>query len=838
MRRWLNKFFGGGPTPPGNENVTVVASNISGRGLSGKPGSTESQTSSPVQDVGPANGSGDWAPGHDLLDEFVIERSLGEGGMGQVYLLRSRSSGSHFAVKRVKGATETERRNFLNELQTWIDLPEHVNLVPCHFFRSLGDDILIFAKYVEGGSLKDWIDSKRLYGDDAKQALGRLLDVSIQFAWGLHCLHELGLVHQDVKPGNLLLNCDQTTPVPSVIACVTDFGLARGRAAAGEPLRSDLANGVLVSIGGGTPAYWSPELAQGLALTHKTDIWSWGVSVLEMFTGGVIWMTGQAAPEALEQFLLHGAQDARIPAMPDGLANLLRRCFQPHPEERFDSLAKAVQELQSLYKDSVGAEYARALGPIQKPRNPGGKVHQRGQWGDPREWLKTALLAVGRAPAEVEELVSRLGVSRRGYLVGELAMLEEAKHLFGAFVKGGRVNLKSDLAKICMDKALVLRTAGDANGAALEYREAIALLKTPANQEGQQELANTLARACVNGAIALREIGDHAAAMELYDKAISIRELLAIHNENTELRGDLALTYMNKANAARDMGDGRTALMLYDKAIALWELLFQRNAADEFAHALARASMNKANIVGDFGDNRGAMALYDRAIRIFENLVNQKQHSGMANDLAMAYMNKAIAIFGLGAIPADAACYAIVLYDKAIRIQERLINEEGSRELANDLAMTYMNKGIGIGALGDHKGAVSVYDQAIAIRERLVNVEGRLELANDLAIAYTNKAAAVSDLGDTHAALALYGQAIGIRERLVNREGRKELVGDLAKLIGYRGDALASLGERTKGLQDMRSARATLHTEITRTGRNDLKHALTWLEGQLTMHSK
>ncbi len=100
--------------------------------------------------LGPA--ASDWAPGQELLGDFVIEKTLGEGGMGKVYLVRSRSTSSRFAVKRAKVFSGASRRSFLAELQTWIDLPEHPNLVPCRFFRTVGDEVLIFAEYVEGAA--------------------------------------------------------------------------------------------------------------------------------------------------------------------------------------------------------------------------------------------------------------------------------------------------------------------------------------------------------------------------------------------------------------------------------------------------------------------------------------------------------------------------------------------------------------------------------------------------------------------------------------------------------------------------------------------------------------
>src|SRR4051794_24925820 len=73
----------------------------------------------------------DWGPGRVLLEDYVIEGPLGEGGMGTVYLARSRGSGRRFAVKTIRRerlGDESSRRRFLDELQTWIDLPEHPHL--------------------------------------------------------------------------------------------------------------------------------------------------------------------------------------------------------------------------------------------------------------------------------------------------------------------------------------------------------------------------------------------------------------------------------------------------------------------------------------------------------------------------------------------------------------------------------------------------------------------------------------------------------------------------------------------------------------------------------------
>src|SRR5262249_20607621 len=135
--------------------------------------------------------------------------------------------------------------------------------------------------------------------------LATILDIAIQIAWGLHVAHEASVVHQDVKPSNVLMTA---TGVPRI----TDFGLARAGIAAGA---------------GMTPAYCSPEQANGEPLTRATDLWSWGVSVLEMLIGERSWATGVAAPHVLEDLLRGDGAPGRAAGLPPALGDVLSRCF-------------------------------------------------------------------------------------------------------------------------------------------------------------------------------------------------------------------------------------------------------------------------------------------------------------------------------------------------------------------------------------------------------------------------------------------------------------------------------------------------------------------------------
>jgi WD40 repeat protein/serine/threonine protein kinase len=295
-----------------------------------------------------------WRKGDIILDQYEVIGTLGEGGMGKVYKVHHRGWNTDLAVKSPKPeifAKADGKENFIREAETWINLGLHPHIVSCYYVRTLGGIPRIFAEYLTGGSLADWIGKRKLYEGGHKQALERILDVAIQFAWGLDYAHQQGLVHQDVKPANVMMASDGTVKV-------TDFGLAKARAMAGEVgiQTASGAKSVLVSSRGMTPAYCSPEQATGQALSRRTDIWSWGVSVLEMFVGSVTWMVGVVAREVLA---CHETQDPVIPAMPAAVGKLLARCFQPRPQDRPATMLEVATVLQEIYERELEHPYPR-----------------------------------------------------------------------------------------------------------------------------------------------------------------------------------------------------------------------------------------------------------------------------------------------------------------------------------------------------------------------------------------------------------------------------------------------------------------------------------------------
>jgi WD40 repeat protein len=298
-----------------------------------------------------------WRVGDVILDRYEVKQVFTGGGMGLVYRVHHRDWDMDLAAKAPRPKffqSQRQIENFEREAETWVNLGLHPHIVSCYYVRRLGGIPHIFAEFVEGGTLADWIRTKKLYDGGKGKALERILDVAIQCAWGLHYAHEKGFVHQDVKPGNVFLSPDGT-------AKVGDFGLANARRVSGEgaTVAARAGQSILVSgCGLMTPEYASPEQLRGERLSRKTDIWSWAVSLLEMLLGELTWSSGIAAPAVVLEELVDGRLDGEIVA-------LLDSCFGSRSHPRLTSFDAVIQSLTSYYASRFGAYYRAAPRPAE-----------------------------------------------------------------------------------------------------------------------------------------------------------------------------------------------------------------------------------------------------------------------------------------------------------------------------------------------------------------------------------------------------------------------------------------------------------------------------------------
>ncbi|MBO7662244.1 MAG: protein kinase [Clostridia bacterium] len=289
-----------------------------------------------------------------LLGTYRIESDPIHGGMGSVWRVRHTGWNTDLAMKRPQPrmfATEASKHGFIGECRNWINLGLHPNIVSCYYVREIGGVPAIFSEWMENGSLKDRIGDGSLYEGEDKEVSARLLDIAIQYARGLHYAHEAGLIHQDVKPDNLLLTKDWQ-------AKAADFGLANARAQLtvleGDPTLPDPGQTLNAAAGGYTPAYCSMEQMDGKTLTRRTDIYSWAVSVMETYVGSRPWQNGVVAGAGCRGYM----SESRVP-VPEALQDLLAKCMETDVDNRPHDFAVIEEELRRIYRETAGREYPR-----------------------------------------------------------------------------------------------------------------------------------------------------------------------------------------------------------------------------------------------------------------------------------------------------------------------------------------------------------------------------------------------------------------------------------------------------------------------------------------------
>jgi tRNA A-37 threonylcarbamoyl transferase component Bud32/dienelactone hydrolase len=278
----------------------------------------------------------------ETLSHYELLEKLGEGGMGVVYLARDTLLERKVAVKVLRRdvlGSQDRRQRFLREARAASAL-NHPHIVTVHDVGrdSTGERDFIVMERVEGGSLDARLHATRLAVDEA-------LDLAIQVADGLAAAHESGIVHRDIKPGNILITKNGE-------AKLADFGLAKLTGTGPADDEAETLTGALPTAAGavlGTAAYMSPEQAEGKPVDARSDVFSFGSVLYEMLTGQRPFGGDSSITTRMAIVSKTPAPPRSLRAdVPPTLERLVLRCLEKPRDARPASGSELLKELQDV----------------------------------------------------------------------------------------------------------------------------------------------------------------------------------------------------------------------------------------------------------------------------------------------------------------------------------------------------------------------------------------------------------------------------------------------------------------------------------------------------------
>lgn len=265
--------------------------------------------------------------GETVAGRYRIERLLGMGGMGVVYLARDIELGIDIALKQLRpelanrpDAFERFRQELL--LARQVSSPHVVRI---HDLVKHGQSWLISMDYVRGQSLEQLLATEGALDPE------RAIELTRQLALGLAAAHQRGVIHRDLKPANVLIDEDG-------IACITDFGVARSAGSTGIT-----GSGIII----GTPEYLSPEQARADAIDGRSDLYALGLILFEMLSGTLPFRGGTPAEMLVQRVVREPPPVTTVkPDIPAFAAQLCSHLLELKPARRFQNADEVLQAIR------------------------------------------------------------------------------------------------------------------------------------------------------------------------------------------------------------------------------------------------------------------------------------------------------------------------------------------------------------------------------------------------------------------------------------------------------------------------------------------------------------
>ncbi len=750
-----------------------------------------------------------------LAGRYRILGLVGVGGMGLVYRAHDEQLDLEVAVKVLRPDVADVRRvaRFKQELVLARQV-SHPNVVRTHDIGSDGETVFITMDFVAGHSLAQRIAERRRLPPEEVAAIAR------QIASALTAAHEAGVVHRDLKPGNVLVE-------DSGRAAIGDFGVARSLAGSGLTLP-----GTVV----GTLDYLSPEQARGEEVDARTDLYALGIILYEMLTGELPFAGGSQA-EVLAQRITGSARDlggAGV-AVPRSLAAIVRKLLERDPDRRYQSAREVLADLDRLDAFpfpawrwaalaacglvallalvwGIRAWTARPDEPappatVAAPRHSVALLPLVDETGrQDLAWVASGLpemLAASLAEdsavrvldgEQVFRTLESLKLPRASLSDREarrLAELLDADRLVSGRVRaaGGRLRIDLSLTATDLPEAPVQRLHAEVepreafrlvDRLGADLRERLSLPPTPSGQAVSRSpealAAFARGRARLLRGDALDAVGDLERAVAS-DPGFSAAWVQLARARDEVGRREDAREAARQAVETLGPGEGRGA---YEARALEARLAGHPEKAQEILTGLVQRYPGDVETRVALAEAYGEAGSLDRAMATLGEAVRLAPHHPRAWLLLAQY-----------SIQAGNARRAIDDYlVHALVVQNQLDSDKGRADVLNAYGVAYER-------LGELEKAAANHEQAAAIQKRIGDDRGYATVLRNLAFLHMIR-------GDHARAERQLEEALALLQRLGDASGIADVYNDFGVLAEERGDHEAALAQYQKALRARR----------------------------------
>jgi tetratricopeptide (TPR) repeat protein/predicted Ser/Thr protein kinase len=765
--------------------------------------------------------------------QYLFEEPIAEGGMGRIFRARDRRLGRQVAIKEMRAHSPDLVERFRRETRITAKL-QHPSIVAIHEGGVWPNGDPFFAMEMIAGRALNKVIAETKASHERIALLPHVIAVADALAYA----HSVGVIHRDLKPGNVLVGDFGET-------VVIDWGLARELGEADGSLPDSKPEAIETRVGAvlGTPAYMPPEQARGERVDERADVYAIGALLFHVLAGTPP-VTGSSSDEILAKVIDDGARPLTelAPDIPPDLVAIVEKAMKRERDERYRTARELAEDLRRYQTGRlVGAHHytfaqrvrrfvARhrlvlSVATIALVLLVTGAIYSLRRIVDERD---RAVAATREATAQRSTAEARRQAAEDlvAFMVGELKpALERVGRLdvmraVGTKIESFYLRMSEvgdfDLPAI-ERRATAIRTlgdvldaAGDVEGSRRTYEHALAIL-TPHTTTGL-----ALARTQIALAIALDQQGDLDGTVKSLDAA---RSALATVTPTSDVHTERARADRWLGIVEQQRGNARSAEASFTNAIAHATLA----GADRDGRAeLAKGHDRRFDARRALGDREGALADANASLAIRQELVREDPQDLPARYALVISWDKIYAEARSANRLADAQHAA----EQQIQITEMLVRHDPSN---TDWRRSLLIASTRFADLAHERGDLGV---ALRMQERVVRAAREivdLDPSNSAALAdYATLAIGLGNqlsvAGDMKAALAILEDALATHRALESRfPGRAET--QVATTLQAIGDAYTLRADATHAAEAFARAVAIYETRAKREPTNAVRRA-------------